>query len=86
MKNRELPVQALTGDAYTDIMGTNMSEGRYEDGMGLTKREYAAIKAMQGLCANSIPDNHNRPKVLAKDAVMVANALFDELESNNEQL
>lgn len=53
MKNADMPAMPLTGDAYTDINGSSHSEGRYEDGMGLTKREHFAAMAMQGFLANS---------------------------------
>ena len=47
---------------------------------GLTKREYFAAMAMQGLCANSITGSHNKPSNLAIDAVMYADALLKELD------
>ena len=47
---------------------------------GLTKREYFAAMAMQGLCANSIAGSHNKPSNLAIDAVIYADALLKELE------
>jgi hypothetical protein len=50
---------------------------------GLTKREYFAAKAMQGMLANrsmydSLPLNTIQP--LAFDAVLVADALIKELQ------
>jgi len=50
------------------------------DSFGLTKREYFAAMAMQGLCANSIPGNHHKPETLCKDAVEYTNALIKELD------
>ena len=50
---------------------------------GLTKREYFAAMAMQGLCANSIAGSHNKPNNLAIDAVMYADALLKELEKRS---
>lgn len=47
---------------------------------GLTKREYFAAMAMQGLCANSIPGGHHHPEARAKEAVQNADALLAELE------
>ena len=49
---------------------------------GLSKREYFAAMAMQGLCANSIAGNNHRPTalMLVQDAVMYADALLKELE------
>lgn len=46
---------------------------------GLTKREYAAIKAMQGLLANDY-NSQTRVDVLASSSVMFADALLKELE------
>lgn len=43
MKNLDQPANALTGDAYSDINGSNLTPGRVEDGMGFTKRERACI-------------------------------------------
>ena len=48
---------------------------------GLTKREYFAAMAMQGLCANSIAGSHNKPSNLAIDAVVYADALLKELNN-----
>lgn len=46
---------------------------------GLTKRESAAIAAMQGFCAN--PQLHTTSfEIIASWAVKQADALFDELE------
>lgn len=46
---------------------------------GLTKREYLAAMAMQGLCANSVPGSHHGFKALTSEAVQYADALIDEL-------
>jgi len=43
MKNLDQPANALTGDAYSDINGSNLTPGRAEGGMGFTKRERACI-------------------------------------------
>ena len=49
---------------------------------GLTKREYFAAMAMQGLCAeNTYQDSES----LAKKAVGCADALLNELEQTNDQ-
>jgi hypothetical protein len=78
IKNADLPAMPLTGDPYIDIQGHGSRGGRYEDGMGLTKREHLAGLAMQGLCAHS--SDYHRPEHLAQDAVMHADALLAELE------
>ncbi len=43
---------------------------------GLTKREYFAGLAMQGLCANSIPGSQHMPETLALEALEYADALL----------
>lgn len=47
---------------------------------GLTKREYFAIKALQGLLANSIPGNHHIPDTQVGNAVDYADRLLAELK------
>ncbi|MNG66045.1 hypothetical protein D3C71_343910 [compost metagenome] len=52
-------------------------DGRGE--AGLTKREYFAAMAMQGILAN---DTHSRSMAeIAKEAVIMANSLIKELNS-----
>jgi hypothetical protein len=46
----------------------------------LTKREYFAAMAMQGLCANSVCYENTNDEELAKAAVINADALLNELE------
>lgn len=46
---------------------------------GLTKREAFAMAAMQGICANLFEDMPN--DMIAKNAVIVADATLDELEA-----
>jgi len=43
---------------------------------GLTIRQEFASRAMQGLCANSIPGEQHMPANLAKEAVEYADALI----------
>jgi hypothetical protein len=45
----------------------------------LTKREYIAALAMQGICADGIPGGHHIPERTAQDAVRYADALLAEL-------
>jgi hypothetical protein len=47
---------------------------------GLTKREYFAAKAMQGLL--TVIHHTDRPYNVAKAAVMTADALIEELNKN----
>ena len=48
---------------------------------GLTKREYLATKAMQGICVNAGRNSHsfNKPDEIAKTAVSIADALLSVL-------
>lgn len=47
---------------------------------GLTKREYFAAMAMQGILAN--PNNRMSPRVSAETAVLAANELINQLNNN----
>ena len=76
MNNADKPAMPTV---YAD-MGHNGQREIYCDNYGLTKREYFAAMAMQGLCANSIAGSHNKPSNLAIDAVMYADALLKELD------
>jgi hypothetical protein len=62
----------------------NDERGAYEEytlpAGGLTKRQYFAAVAMQGLTANSVPGQHHMPANLAQEAVQYADALIAELE------
>ena len=55
--------------------------GGTEYSHGLTKREYFAAMAMQGLCANGIPGSQHGFKSLTAEAVMYADWLIDTLNS-----
>lgn len=48
---------------------------------GLTKREYLATKAMQGICVNAGRNSHSfhKPDEIAKTAVSIADALLSAL-------
>lgn len=50
----------------------------YEKYSGLTKREYFAIKALQGILANSSEDISE--EMASKEAVRFADALLEELD------
>lgn len=60
----------------------NFSEARYvwETHGGLTKREYFAAMAMQGMLASGISERNSGPVSLAMSAVEQADALIAELE------
>lgn len=47
--------------------------------MGLTKREFFAAKALQGLCAGR--SEHEQPGTSVKYAVELADALIEELDN-----
>jgi len=56
-----------------------------EDFFGLTKREYFAGQALQGLTVQAIPGGHNsnsphNNSYIARHAVAMADALLEELE------
>jgi hypothetical protein len=79
----EMFVESVTGrrdtDPHTPI---NAQLLKFTDGtscvvVGLTKREYFAGLAMQGLLG--VIDDGDTPSVVAKSAVMTADALIDEL-------
>ncbi len=68
MENKELPAFANPGSDQ----GPGSS--------GLTKREYFAAMAMQGLCANSIPGSQHMTKNLVQEAIEYADELLKQLE------
>lgn len=49
---------------------------------GLTKREMFVMAAMQGLCANSVPGEQHRPKMLIAEAIDMADELLKQLDKN----
>ena len=69
MKNEELTEFPVTKDIYS------------ADSIALTKREYIATKAMQGILANynCEPTQENHFKNVVEDAVKMADALINEL-------
>ena len=76
MRNRDMPASGipevavpLSGDAFRVVMNGEA---------GLTKREAAAIAAMQGMMR--METSESDPGKLAEFAVRQADALFDELD------
>lgn len=55
------------------------SEIAFED-RGLSKREFFAAMALQGLAGNLDADSNADPKFVARDAVAYADAIIEELE------
>jgi hypothetical protein len=51
---------------------------------GLSKREYFAAMAMQGLCAFSIGGHHKTLEILSRDAVDYADALIKALNEGSK--
>ena len=76
MKNLEQPIAPC-------ILPPFMNGGK-DDPMpfkGLTKREYFAAMAMQGLCQGYFDkQNDIRPAEIAEASVFIADALLNELE------
>ena len=73
IKNGDLPAMAVsTSESICQMTGTLKAEFA-----GLTKREYFAALAMQGICA-SCPTISNSN--IASEAVNLADALLAELE------
>ena len=60
-----------------------VEEGVHHDQLecGLTKREYLAAKAIQGICVNAGRNSHSfdNPTSIAKTAIKIADALINEL-------
>ena len=73
MANRD---QAAGGEMIR-VGDVQVSEG------GLTKREYAAIQAMNGLLSTTDPVTDwtiDGTRLIAEESAILADALFDELE------
>lgn len=77
MKNANLPAYPV--EVESSGAGLRTGEHKWFE-IGLTKREYFAVMAMQGICANSIPGEHHMPKRVAQDAVEFADELLKQLE------
>lgn len=72
-------------DSVTGMQATQYSNGT----PGLTKREYFAVMAMQGICARGM---YERPSfedasilLIANSAVSLSNALIAELNKESEK-
>jgi hypothetical protein len=76
-RNKDKPI---TGGNFTFLSDMNS----HQTNNGLTKREYAAIAAMQGIIANTgkILTDHESVSILA---VEYADALFEELDKGEEK-
>jgi hypothetical protein len=81
MENGKLPASPLS-----DVGLALLKEGKKNEGLGLTKREYFAGLALQGLMVQAIAGNHNindkdNNHYRAKFAVDMADELLKQLES-----
>ncbi len=76
MKNGNTPINAVF-DEFGHITGETCSETGHTDFYGLTKREYFAGLAMQGMLAD--PSRNLFPQQYAEMAIEVADALLAEL-------
>lgn len=90
MENADLPAMPLSGDAYTDFAGYNpdRNDSSYNpECQGLTKREYFAAMAMQGMLSSRwVADfasdclSTEMHSGIAKSSLAYADALLKELE------
>ena len=89
MRNRDAPAYNATVLKRSGATSKTPESQRYESHHGLTKREAAAIAAMQGMLALGWRSKEQRdtardkwvvPDDIAQGAVAYADALFDELE------
>lgn len=82
MKNRDMPANPLSGDAYTDFAGYDETSNTSYNPQcqGLTKREHFAGLAMQGL----LSFDHVAFKDIVSQSVELADALLAELEKAND--
>lgn len=71
MNNGESPAFVIPKDRGLDRNEKN----------GLTKREYFAAMAMQGICAAPVNSSHVGKELLCKAAVEIADELLKALES-----
>lgn len=80
MKNADQPINP---DPMRSAEQTLINENPYEHPIGLTKREYFAGVAMQGLLSNSsMIEGHNNIEIewIAKHAILQADELLKQLE------
>lgn len=75
MENKDRSAYPLTDAQWTSRVGRGIKE---QDIEGLTKREYFAGLALQGLCSNL--SGNQFTEEIASDAVEFADALLKALE------
>lgn len=71
----------------TDVWCESRNGGFYQEGTdpGLTKREYFAALAMQGMMANATHLQEVEPEEWLDNAVSIANALIEALNREAKQ-
>lgn len=79
MKNADQPINP---DPMRGVEQSYSNQDPWEHPIGLTKREYFAGLAMQGLLANGIPGRHNLAENLIPEAIYMADELLKELETS----
>lgn len=78
IKNGDMPANPLRGANNVPFSQADYG-GISNMMMGLSKREAFAMAAMQGMCANQIPNMDDDYKELSIHAVATADALLKEL-------
>lgn len=77
LKNGDKPINPTPG--YDDETGED--KGRW---FGLTKREYFAGLAMQGICAGPINSQTIGAELISKAAIAIADELLKQLDTSNQ--
>lgn len=83
-KNEDRPVFPLNGERWQKEIGHGVASYDYH---GITKREYFAAMAMQGICAKQAEDKYHvndgwlHPETVAKNAVQIADELLKALDN-----
>lgn len=85
MKNGEQPINPIYNSE--GFIANTKDISKEHGANGLTKREYFAALAMQGLCVNAGRNGHEfkYPKKIAQTAIEVADNLLSELEKEEKQ-
>lgn len=79
-KNEDRPVFPLNGERWQKEIGHGVASYDYH---GITKREYFAAMAMQGLCVNRITGELKKGECVdvAEMSILIADELLKQLES-----
>ena len=87
MAEKTRPDDFIDGFVITKWRETSTGEKKYEvENTPLTKREYFAGLAMQGICANGARNQgHSPDSDYAKQAVEMADALINALNAETEK-